>query len=645
MLRPSDVITTAESSIPHRTSSLCTVQPLPEGHDGAQGAFRTQKTARLGESQKVNLAAQYHDYENRYLGAGDFLFMRYLSLQFWSTFNTWNFRYWVMFLFLCFLAHLSQHLIVHFLLKNLFDQEEFSVDSPFESWSGTFFFIISPGIWLLGGLVLVIWRPAKHSHTVVAVTTILVVISEFVILVGEGYDKTTVYALPVPLMLVAVGLTARLIPSVATLTTFVFGLCLVGGTNILRAQSDLFSALNDRLVFRKKTDGSYELALHGVSHGMVDYFKKCYNSFFFKRFDRTVDEQTYRLWYSSRHTYWITHHSRWAVIGFILLVVAMVFAAVEPFRGPEGEPDFSSYAGITVQVLAAVMLLVAGFIAMFAYGRKRRLMLSAMMFLLACCLFSCVYVYNFDRSARKSLETEGSTVFYHTVWDTDPGLFTIIATHITMSHMGYLFLLFLDCVVTLAVTFSALLWLDTSSAQLVVAGLVNFLLMMLMGFLYTLAIDSHWRLLFALTRDPVPTDPKEKIVIEGWSTEYSERTMYYITVKAGHESSYKILVSAAELRSRLVGIQDRLCAYDAGEDGWTQYIDTSLDCLDDLSDGVGHTRARRLETLLNGVAARYPEMIPVLFPRAEGDNVPRMNITLITVGSRGDVQPFMALAR
>ncbi|KAF4706428.1 hypothetical protein FOZ63_026495, partial [Perkinsus olseni] len=244
-----------------------------------------------------------------------------------------------------------------------------------------------------------------------------------------------------------------------------------------------------------------------------------------------------------------------------------------------------------------------------------------------------------------SLETEGSTVFYHTVWDTDPGLFTIIATHITMSHMGYLFLLFLDCVVTLAVTFSALLWLDTSSAQLVVAGLVNFLLMMLMGFLYTLAIDSHWRLLFALTRDPVPTDPKEKIVIEGWSTEYSERTMYYITVKAGNESSYKILVSAAELRSRLVSIQDRLCVYDAGEDGWTQYIDTSLDCLDDLSDGVGHTRARRLETLLNGVAARYPEMIPVLFPRAEGDNVPRMNITLITVGSRGDVQPFMALAK
>ncbi|KAF4752777.1 hypothetical protein FOZ62_031454 [Perkinsus olseni] len=235
-----------------------------------------------------------------------------------------------MFLFLCFLAHLSQHLIVHFLLKNLFDQEEFSVDSPFESWSGTFFFIISPPSFVARGHGMML----LHLGNMVArwagiVTTILVVISEFVILVGEGYDETTVYALPVPLMLVAVGLTARLIPSVATLTTFVliigtslsviaytaqsdavvsyllqlwagiachwfvFGLCLVGGTNILRAQSDLFSALNDRLVFRKKTDGSYELALHGVSHGMMEYFKKCYNSFFFKRFDRTVDEQTY----------------------------------------------------------------------------------------------------------------------------------------------------------------------------------------------------------------------------------------------------------------------------------------------------------------------------------------------------------------
>lgn len=44
----------------------------------------------------------------------------------------------------------------------------------------------------------------------------------------------------------------------------VFGLCLVGGTNILRSESDLFSVLNDRLVFRKKADDSYELALHVV---------------------------------------------------------------------------------------------------------------------------------------------------------------------------------------------------------------------------------------------------------------------------------------------------------------------------------------------------------------------------------------------
>lgn len=77
------------------------------------------------------------------------------------------------------------------------------------------------GIWLLGALVLIIWRTTKHSHTVVAVTTMLVVVSEFIILAGEGYDDTAIYALPVPIMLVAVGLTARLIPSVATLATFV----------------------------------------------------------------------------------------------------------------------------------------------------------------------------------------------------------------------------------------------------------------------------------------------------------------------------------------------------------------------------------------------------------------------------------------
>ncbi|EER19074.1 hypothetical protein Pmar_PMAR002105 [Perkinsus marinus ATCC 50983] len=77
-----------------------------------------------------------------------------------------------------------------------------------------------------------------------------------------------------------------------------------------------------------------------------------------------------------------------------------------------------------------------------------------MLFFVSTSLFSCVYVYNFGRAMEDAVTHSVyryGPVFSRIVWVADPGLFTIIASHVSMSHIGALPLLCIDVIVTIGV--------------------------------------------------------------------------------------------------------------------------------------------------------------------------------------------------
>ncbi|EER19073.1 hypothetical protein Pmar_PMAR002104 [Perkinsus marinus ATCC 50983] len=76
-----------------------------------------------------------------------------------------------------------------------------------------------------------------------------------------------------------------------------------------------------------------------------------------------------------------------------------------------------------------------------------------------------------------------------------------------------------------------------------------------------------------------------------------------------------------------------------------RFICLSFDNLDHAGEGVIETRMHRLEVVINGIVCRRPDLVMMMFPRPEGNNIPRMNITLIDVGSRGDVEPYIAISK
>ncbi|KAF4706860.1 hypothetical protein FOZ63_025117, partial [Perkinsus olseni] len=104
------------------------------------------------------------------------------------------------------------------------------------------------------------------------------------------------------------------------------------------------------------------------------------------------------------------------------------------------------------------------------------------------------------------------------------GLFTIIASHVSMSHIGALPLLCIDVIVTTGVILSSEFWLEHPSVFLSMADLVNFVIVIAVAFLYTLNLESHWRLLWAMSRDKVPTSPDMYVSVEGCATEFNAKT-------------------------------------------------------------------------------------------------------------------------
>ncbi|KAF4659366.1 hypothetical protein FOZ61_004800, partial [Perkinsus olseni] len=633
------------------------------------------------ELLRISRAYEDADSETKDVNAGEYLFLGNFSMQFWNAFNNWNFRYWVCLLFVGFAVYTAEHLSTYFLTKAAVQQDEETailLAQPFQNWVGYFYFILGPLMLLLGGVVLLLNPAVKHTHTIVATSILLTLVCEFVCAVGDPSTFTPARAMPIPMVLLLTCMSSRIFPSVSFLAValyligsdiallaysytgrytasymmmmwagvlchwFVFGLCLVGSSNLLRAQADLFSLMMDRLQFRTNKDGSYDLGIHGVSSSLLKYFDDNYREPFSHKFSSSLDEKEYRLWARSRQTFWITRHMRWAVAGVLLLVVAMTFVAVN-FHGPLDGNTFSMVAGVVVQIASALLLLVSVCLTVVSFGNSWRLLTAGLLFFVSTSLFSCVYVYNFGR-AMEDTPPDPINPYHHVpvlsriVWVADPGLFTIIASHVSMSHIGVLPLLCIDVIVTTGVIASSLFWLENSSVFLSMADLVNFVLVIAVAFLYTLNLESHWRLLWAMSRDKVPTSPDTYVSVEGCATEFNAKTMYYFRVHR-KQGSYLSLQSTRRLRDLLV----RDASGNPGQ--WQQYICLSFDNLDHAGEGVIETRMHRLQVVINGIVRRRPDLVPIMFPRPEGNNVPRMNITLIDVGSRGDVEPYIAISK
>ncbi|KAF4677785.1 hypothetical protein FOL47_010379 [Perkinsus chesapeaki] len=637
----------------------------------------------LSRSELLRITKAYEEAETetKDVNAGEYLFLGNFTMQFWNAFNNWNFRYWVCLLFVGFAVYTGEHLSTYFLTKAAISQNQETMGlftSPFHTWIGYFYFIIGPLMLFLGGVLLLLNPYVKHTHTIVAYSIILTLICEFVCVVGDPYTFTCTRAMPIPMVLFLACMSSRLFPSVSFLAValymggtdialivysssgeytapyimmiwagvlchwFVFGLCLVGSGNLLRAQSDLFSLMMDRLQFKERDDGAYDLGIHAVSQPMLKYFEDNYKAAYAKCFRSKVDEKEYSLWARSRQTFWITRHMRWAIVGVVLLIAAMIFVAADFHEGPNGNAA-GPVAGVVVQVLSALVLLIAVCLCVISFGKPRLLLSASVLFFVSAAMFSCVYIYNYGRAFQAWKDdapdvTHYGPVMTRMVWATDPGLFTIIATHVTMSDIGALPLLFIDVFVTTGVILSSEFWLEHPSSLLSMADLVNYLIIIAAAFLYTLNLESHWRLLWAMSRDRVPTSPDTYVSVEGCATEFSTKTMYYFRVHQGG-SSYLSLQSTQKLRDILVK--------DAEQEPheWQQYICLSFDNLDHAGEGVIETRMHRLQVVINGIVNRRPDLVSKMFPRPEGNHVPRMNITLIDVGSRGDVEPYIAISK
>ncbi|KAF4677786.1 hypothetical protein FOL47_010380 [Perkinsus chesapeaki] len=638
---------------------------------------------KLSQSELLRIKKAYEeaDSETKDVNAGEYLFLGNFTMQFWNAFNNWNFRYWVCLLFVGFAVYTGEHLSTYFLTKAAISQNQEAAEmltSPFQSLAGYFYFIIGPLTLLVGGVVLLLNPYVKHTHTIVATSILLTLFCEFVCVVGSPDTFTAMRPMSVPMVLFLTCMSSRLFPSVSFLAValyligidfallvcscsggytpsykmmilagvlchwFVFGLCLVGSSNLLRAQADLFSLMMDRLQFKERADGAYDLGIHGVSLPMLSYFKNNYTAPISHTFDSNVDEKEYHLWARSRQTFWITRHMRWAVAGVLLLVSAMIFVAVN-FHGPLNGNTVSMVSGVVVQVASVLLLFIAVCLTVVSFGKPRRLVAAGLLFFVSSSLFSCVYVYNFGRAVEDpgsnslGLHRYGPAVL-RMVWVADPGLSTIIASHVTMSDIGAGRLLLIDIIVTIGVIASSLFWLENTSVLLSMTDLVNFVIVVAVAFLYTLNLESHWRLLWAMSRDRVPTSPDTYVSVEGCATEFSTKTIISGRDYAALDS-YLSLQSTRRLRDLLVK--------EAAENpkGWQQYIDLSFDNLDHAGEGVIETRMHRLQVVINGIVNRRPDLVSKMFPRPEGNHVPRMNITLIDVGSRGDVEPYIAVSQ
>ena len=556
----------------------------------------------------------------------DFLFAGNLPRHFQSTFNNWNRRYWFFAMLASCVVYIGYQIIAKTILLSYFDWENpFSLNSVICSLS------------LVSATILTVTSAAKHyTYTIVIICSIAAVCSEAYPSFKDTSSEAAAHGrLSIPVLLSFIFLTCRLEPSKAGIlgvlilivcglsfwnSSTSFELCarlqaaggmlfqwftlylgLVNCSWIYQHQAGIMDAMKDHM----QTDISGKVKFWGLSKDAVTYFQTNWKSVLLPKFTDPLKELEFAAWRKKRGRTWLAMHCDVFLIGQLLLLVANLVTALS---------EDASFATTTVQLVSAGMLVTSSLLVLFSKKHHLTLRIAGIVFLLGAGASSAVFAF----TVRNSWHISVISIL-------DPLYFTIVAAHSLlddwMLQAGFDITLFI-CSTTYSVS-----WLDSGTTAAVDA--IQCIVLIILCTAHNVSIRNASRLLFALTHSDEPGNGNVSVDVGGWQNEMQEsRTLYHVTIAAAGQVRFA-LVSAVALRERLVRI------------GSSHVIDEGFDSLHLKGRHTSLMMCKRLERLLTRILSDLPDIkLDVLLPEA----VPQMNICVQTVGSRGDVQPFISLA-
>ena len=474
---------------------------------------------------------------------------------------------------------------------------------------------------------------------------------------------------------------------------------LVLGGWLFAEQAGLAGALQDHVARPSSSEISWKIAQNssqstpfwGLSQPTITYLSNYWNTFFASSFKKEIEKQ-FAHWQSSRNAKWFGLHINLMLVGQLMLFLTIAAGFVSDvqwagwFGSAPGSPELGdstlSPRNIeqVIQLTAALTLVLAS-VAVAVSRRASRpnvFRLGSIATLLAFGMFAATFAHTLSAAAQlashnSSLLPAGSeplSRLVRLILKSSSPLSIVSGTDIWAFCILMAYALIAD--VHLAV-------LGYSFATLSAAGAVSYfwlhaedgISMLIQLMLVVVACEVSRRFQFRAARmafaldggmdDLLARSNFQVVRVTGWQSAMDkDRTLYYFEVGSweieeepelksaeGSEDeaspllketprprpnpAKKFLVSALALR-------ERLCAL-----GCPFVVDSAFDSLAGMSGAVAGATCLRLEKLMNRILAHSEDsefVLGCLFP----PGVPQLDITVQTVGSRGDVQPFVALA-
>ena len=615
----------------------------------------------------------------------DYLFFSNLPKHFWSTFSNWNRPYWLRLQLITAIGYSMYYTLSFLLLTDPPSQNRIHLfGSAFPSAV-----LLGVVIALITSVLLKIPMLARYSHSIVSMSTLLLISLEAFSWserpLGSEVADTR---LCLTMLLVHLFINCRLFPATALAIgvvmlgvscayyvtgnrevsfrdrlpvvvgmlfhsfTLYIGLVSCGGA--FAWQEGLAGAVQDHLrktgrldLLENRQSNSLPhhdstLSLWGVCEWVSAYLAKHWSRPIVPAFSGER-EIRFRKWLDSRRRQWLSLNLHIFLAGQVIL-----FAAIIAMTTTGDNQEYLSRISQWVQLVSAFLALFGCLIVSRARKYTSLVALGGVATILAFGFFAAAYSYSLRASeGRAGGVGAGGSAFRHPIVSPlDPFVFTILATHATVDN--YRLASLLNVLACCGAVFSSYLWLEESLLATAMGGL-QMLVVVASCAVLRMSVSNAARMRFVLEEvasgDSKMSTPKHpvaplSIAVLGWQRAMvSDRTLYYLKGKWMNEEHRFQLISSKCIRERLAHLDVSVV------------IDEAFDNLGIMSIGVCDSMCQRLERLLNRIVydsfsaqAEHSAcmLFDVLFPTCIP---PSLQICVQSVGSRGDVQPFVYLAR